>query len=82
MEEGIVFVSDGKQTTLEQTPPDRGIVIVDDEPLVVGEDRYEAVQEKLAEMGYDESDIIDNIDAALERLEELEAAAAVFQNAD
>lgn len=80
VDEGIILVTNDGQTTVKQTPPEKGFIILDNEPRVIGEEQYEAIQKQLAELGHDGDDILANIDAALERLEELEGAAAVFKN--
>lgn len=80
---GIVLVSDGEPTTLEEVPSDHGLVILNEgEPTVADQEQIEHLQEKLADLGFDEDDLMTSFEAALERLESLEQAAAVFKQAD
>lgn len=82
-DDGIVFISDGEPTALKEMPSDQGLVIMDNgEPTIPDPEQFEQVQEKLADLGFNEDDLMTNVEAALNRLEQLEQAAAIFKEAD
>jgi hypothetical protein len=52
------------------------------EPTIPDPEQFEQVQEKLADLGFNGDDLITNVEAALNRLEQLEQAATIFKEAD
>lgn len=82
-DDGIIIVSDGELTTLENLPSDQGFVIMDNgEPTIPDSEQFEHIQAKLTDLGFDEDDLMTNVEAALDRLEQLEQAASIFKEAD
>jgi len=81
IEGGFVDYEHVALMALEQSPPEQGMILLEDgEPMIVDTETFQQIRQKLGDLGYDEEDdLIDAIVAALERLNELEQAAALFR---